>query len=144
MTVSLDEVLKQGKIAEPCLCYTGDVLNGKRMKYNLDYYVRMAKELEKRGAHILGIKDMAGLVKPHAAKVLIDALKNAIDIPIHFHTHDTSGNAVAAVLMAAEAGVDIADAAYSSMAGLTSQPSLNSIVAAVQNTPSYSDRKSVV
>ena len=135
MTVSLDEVLKQGKIAEPCLCYTGDVLDGKRTKYNLDYYVRMAKELEKRGAHILGIKDMAGLVKPHAAKVLIDALKNAIDIPIHFHTHDTSGNAVAAVLMAAEAGVDIADAAYSSMAGLTSQPSLNSIVAAVQNTP---------
>ncbi|MEG0918537.1 MAG: pyruvate carboxylase [Anaerovoracaceae bacterium] len=134
MEVSLDEVLNQGKVAEPCLCYTGDILDVKKEKYNLNYYVNMAKELEKRGAHMIGIKDMSGLVKPMAARKLITALKNEVAIPIHFHTHDTSGNGVASVLMAAGAGCDIVDAAFSSMSGLTSQPNLNSIVAALDFT----------
>ncbi len=134
MEVALDETLNQGMIAEPCLCYTGDILDPSRTKYTLDYYVRMAKELEKRGAHILGIKDMSGLLKPTAASRLIGTLKQEIGIPIHLHTHDTSGNGVATVLMAAQAGVDIVDAAFNSMSGLTSQPALNSIVASLQNS----------
>ncbi len=132
--VSLDEVLAQGKIAEACMCYTGDILDESRDKYSLSYYVNMAKELEKRGAHILGIKDMSGLLKPMAAKKLIEALKNEISIPVHLHTHDTSGNGVATLMMAANAGVDIIDAAFNSMSGLTSQPALNSIVAALEDT----------
>lgn len=134
MEVALDETLNQGKIAEACICYTGDILDESRDKYNLDYYVRMAKELEKRGTHILGIKDMSGLIKPMAAKKLIEALKNEISIPIHLHTHDTSGNGVATLMMAANAGVDIIDGAFNSMSGLTSQPALNSIVAAMEST----------
>ena len=134
MEVALDETLNQGKVAEACICYTGDILDSSRDKYNLDYYVRMAKELEKRGTHILGIKDMSGLIKPVAAKKLIDALKNEISIPIHLHTHDTSGNGVAALMMAGAAGVDIIDAAFNSMSGLTSQPALNSIVASMEGT----------
>ncbi len=132
--VSLDEVLNQGKVAEACMCYTGDILDESRDKYSLSYYVNMAKELEKRGAHILGIKDMSGLLKPMAAKKLIEALKNEISIPVHLHTHDTSGNGVATLMMAANAGVDIIDAAFNSMSGLTSQPALNSIVAALEGT----------
>ena len=132
--VALDETLNQGKIAEACICYTGDILDDSRTKYNLDYYVRMAKTLEKKGTHILGIKDMSGLLKPVAAKKLIEALKNEISIPIHLHTHDTSGNGVATLMMAAAAGVDIVDAAFNSMSGLTSQPALNSIVAAMDST----------
>ena len=134
MEVALDETLNQGKIAEACICYTGDILDDSRIKYNLDYYVRMAKTLEKKGTHILGIKDMSGLLKPVAAKKLIEALKNEISIPIHLHTHDTSGNGVATLMMAAAAGVDIVDAAFNSMSGLTSQPALNSIVAAMDST----------
>jgi pyruvate carboxylase len=134
MEVAIDEVLKSGKIAEACICYTGDILDDRRDKYSLDYYVKLAKEIEKTGVHILGIKDMAALLKPYAAYKLIRALKQEISIPIHLHTHDTSGNGVATVLMAAEAGVDIADTAFNSMAGLTSQPALNSIVAALENT----------
>lgn len=134
MEVALDETLNQGMIAEPCLCYTGDILDASKTKYTLDYYVRMAKELEKRGAHILGIKDMSGLLKPTAASKLVGALKQEIGIPIHLHTHDTSGNGVATVLMAAQAGVDIIDAAFNSMSGLTSQPALNSIVASLQHS----------
>ncbi len=134
MEIAIEETLKQGKIAEACICYTGDILDDTKTKYNLDYYIRMAKELEKRGSHILGIKDMSGLLKPMAAFKLIKALKEEIGIPIHLHTHDTSGNGVATVLMATEAGVDIADAAFNSMAGLTSQPALNSIVAALSNS----------
>lgn len=134
MEVALDEALNQGMIAEPSLCYTGDILDPSRTKYTLDYYVRMAKELEKRGAHILCIKDMSGLLKPTAASKLIGTLKQEIGIPIHLHTHDTSGNGVATVLMAAQAGVDIVDAAFNSMSGLTSQPALNSIVASLQNS----------
>ncbi|QIB69129.1 pyruvate carboxylase [Aminipila butyrica] len=134
MEVALDEVLKQGMVAEPCICYTGDILDETKEKYNLKYYINMAKELEKRGAHILGIKDMTGLLKPMAAKKLVENLKNEIDIPIHLHTHDTSGNGGATYLMAALAGVDIVDAAFNSMAGLTSQPALNTLVAAMENT----------
>ncbi|MCI9100825.1 MAG: pyruvate carboxylase [Lachnospiraceae bacterium] len=134
MEIALDETLNQGKIAEACICYTGDILDESREKYNLDYYVRMAKELERRGSHILGIKDMSGLLKPMAAAKLIKTLKQEIGIPIHLHTHDTSGNGVAAILMAAQAGVDIVDAAFNSMSGLTSQPALNSVVAALQNS----------
>jgi pyruvate carboxylase len=134
MEVALDETLNQGKIAEACMCYTGDILDETREKYNLNYYVKMAKELEREGTHILGIKDMSGLLKPMAAYKLIKALKNEISIPIHLHTHDTSGNGVATVLMASMAGLDIADAAFNSMSGLTSQPALNSIVAALQNS----------
>ena len=134
MEVAMDEVLKQGKVAEPCICYTGDILDETKEKYNLKYYVNMAKELERRGAHILGIKDMTGLIKPLAAKKLVEALKNEIDIPVHLHTHDTSGNGNATNLMAALAGVDIVDAAFNSMSGLTSQPALNTLVAAMENT----------
>ena len=131
MEVALDETLNQGKIAEACICYTGDILDKSRTKYDLKYYINMAKELEKRGTHILGIKDMSGLLKPMAAKVLIENLKQEIGIPIHLHTHDTSGNGVASLMMAANAGCDIIDAAFNSMSGLTSQPALNSIVAAL-------------
>ena len=134
MEVALDETLNQGMIAEPCLCYTGDILDASKTKYTLSYYVRMAKELEKRGAHILGIKDMSGLLKPTAASKLVGALKQEIGLPIHLHTHDTSGNGVATVPMAAQAGVDIVDAAFNSMSGLTSQPALNSIVASLQHS----------
>ncbi len=134
MEVSIDEVLNQGKIVEACMCYTGDILDVNRDKYSLKYYVDMAKKLEKSGAHILGIKDMSALLKPLAADKLIKALKNEIEIPIHLHTHDTSGNGVATLLMAANAGVDIVDTAFNSMSGLTSQPALNSVAAALENT----------
>lgn len=134
MEVAIDEVVKTGKIAEACICYTGDILDESKDKYTLDYYVKMAKEIEKTGAHILGIKDMSALLKPHAAFKLIKALKQEIGLPIHLHTHDTSGNGVATLLMAAEAGVDIVDTAFNSVSGLTSQPALNSVVAALENT----------
>ena len=134
MEVAIDEVRAQGKIAEACICYTGDILDPKKTKYTLEYYVAKAKEIEKAGAHILGIKDMSALLKPYAAHKLITALKKEISIPIHLHTHDTTGNGVATVLMAAEAGVDIVDTAFNSMSGLTSQPALNSVVAALENT----------
>lgn len=134
MKVATEEVLKTGRIAEVTLCYTGDILDEKRKKYDLDYYVKKAVEIEKMGAHILGIKDMSALLKPYAAYKLIKALKREIKIPIHLHTHDTSGNGVATLLMAAEAGVDIVDTAFNAMSGLTSQPALNSVVAALKNT----------
>ncbi len=132
--VSLEEVLKCNKVAEVALCYTGDILDEKRDKYSLEYYVNKAKEIEKMGAHILAIKDMSALLKPYAAKKLITALKNEVSIPIHLHTHDTTGNGVATVLMAADAGVDIVDTTFNGMSGLTSQPALNSVVAALRNT----------
>ncbi|MBP3384660.1 MAG: pyruvate carboxylase [Firmicutes bacterium] len=134
MEVAMDEVLNQNKVAEACIRYTGDILDESRDKYNLQYYVNMAKELEKKGAHMLGIKDMSGLLKPMAAHKLIKALKNEISIPVHLHTHDTSGNGIAAILMASNAGVDVVDAAINSMSGLTSQPALNSVVAALENS----------
>lgn len=131
---ALDEVVNNNKIAEVCVCYTGNILDNTRDKYGLDYYIKKAKEIEKMGAHILGIKDMSALLKPYAAVKLINALKQEISIPIHLHTHDTTGNGVATLLMAASAGVDIIDTAFNSMSGLTSQPALNSIVAALENT----------
>ena len=134
MEVAMDEVLNQDKICQATICYTGDILDPKRDKYPLDYYVKLAKELEHRGAHMLCIKDMSGILKPYAAKKLVSTLKQEIGIPIQLHTHDTSGNQVAACLMAAEAGVDVVDLAISSMAGMTSQPSMNAVVAALQGT----------
>ena len=122
-------------ICEGTICYTGDILDPKRDKYSLSYYVKLAKELEKMGAHTLCIKDMAGLCRPFAAKKLVKALKEEISLPIHFHTHDTSGISASSILMASEAGVDIVDAAISSMSGCTSQPNLNSIAAALEHTP---------
>ena len=132
MEVAMDEVLNQGKLLEATICYTGDILDPKRDKYTLKYYVDMAKELEKRGAHTLCIKDMSGLLKPYAAKKLVSALKQEVGLPIHLHTHDTTGNQVAAYLMAAEAGVDIVDCATASLSSLTSQPSLSAVVAALE------------
>ncbi len=139
MKISIEEVLKAGKIAEVCMCYTGDVLDKAKTKYDMAYYVKMAKEIEKTGAHILGIKDMSALLKPYAAHELIKELKREVNIPIHLHTHDTTGNGVATVLMANQAGVDIVDVAFNSMASLTSQPALGSVVAALKNTESESN-----
>lgn len=132
MTLAIDTVRESGKIAEAAMCYTGDILDPTRRKYDLDYYKRLAKELEASGAHILGIKDMAGLLKPQAAYELISTLKEAVDIPIHLHSHDTSGNGILMYAKAIEAGVDIVDVAVSSMAGLTSQPSANSLYYALE------------
>ncbi|WP_038037126.1 pyruvate carboxylase [Thermopetrobacter sp. TC1] len=134
MKISIEEVLKTGKICEAVMCYTGDILDPNRPKYDLDYYVKLARELKATGTHILGIKDMAGLLKPPAAKILVKAIKEETGLPVHFHTHDTSGIAGASILAAAEAGVDAADAAMDAMSGLTSQPCLGSIVEALRNT----------
>jgi pyruvate carboxylase len=134
MKISIEEVKKQGKICEAAICYTGDILDKNREKYNLKYYIDLAKELEKMDVDIICIKDMAGLCKPYAAKKLIKTLKQEVEKPIHFHTHDTSGNGEASILMAIEAGVDIVDAAISSMSGLTSQPNMNSIIRAITHT----------
>ncbi|MDQ6596242.1 pyruvate carboxylase [Bacillus salipaludis] len=132
MELAIDAVRDSGKIAEATMCYTGDILDPSRRKYDLDYYKNLAKELEQSGAHILGIKDMAGLLKPQAAYDLISALKESVEIPIHLHTHDTSGNGLFMYAKAIEAGVDIVDVAASSMAGLTSQPSANSLYYALE------------
>ncbi|KKC35859.1 pyruvate carboxylase [Devosia epidermidihirudinis] len=131
MRVSLDAVIEEGKVAEGVVCYTGDLLDPDRAKYDLKYYVALAKELEAAGAHVLGLKDMAGLLKPAAAKKLIATLKEEIGLPIHLHTHDTSGVASATVLAAVEAGVDAVDAAMDALSGTTSQPTLGSLVAAL-------------
>ncbi len=135
MRVAMDAVLDSGKICEGSICYTGDILDPDRAKYDLKYYVGMARELQDAGAHVLGLKDMAGLLKPASASVLVRALKDEIDIPVHFHTHDTSGIAGASILAASEAGVDAVDAAMDAFSGATSQPCLGSIVTALQNTP---------
>jgi pyruvate carboxylase len=134
MRVSMDAVREAGKLCEGAMCYTGDILDPKRAKYSLRYYVDLAHELEAAGAHIIGIKDMAGLLKPAAATVLVKALREATDLPIHFHTHDTSGIAAASVIAAVEAGVDAFDAAMDSMSGLTSQPCLGALVEALADT----------
>ncbi|WP_059104991.1 pyruvate carboxylase [Shouchella shacheensis] len=127
MKPAVEAVRASGKVAEAAVCYTGDILDSSKTKYDLAYYKNVAKELEASGAHILGIKDMAGLLKPEAAYQLVSELKNAISIPVHLHMHDTSGNGVFAYARAIDAGVDIVDVAVSSMAGLTSQPSANSL-----------------
>ncbi len=134
MRPAIDAVLESGKLCEAAICYTGDLTDPQRSKYDLGYYVSLARELEAAGAHILGIKDMAGLCKPAAARTLVTALRQEIAIPIHFHTHDTSGASAASVLAAVEAGVDAVDAAMDSMSGLTSQPSLGSIAAALRHS----------
>lgn len=134
MRLAIDSVRDTGKIAEASICYTGDILDARRPKYDLRYYVNLAKELQSAGAHILGIKDMAGLLKPQAAYELIAALKDAVTIPIHLHTHDTSGNGIYTYARAIDAGVDIVDVAVSSMAGLTSQPSANTLYYALEHS----------
>jgi pyruvate carboxylase len=121
-------------ICEAAICYTGDILDPTRTKYSLQYYVKLAKQLVAMGTHVLGIKDMAGLCKPYAAYALVKALREEVGVPIHFHTHDTSGINSGSVLRACDAGVDIADAALAAMAGMTSQPCLNGIVAALRHT----------
>ncbi len=134
MKVSMEATRKTGRVCEAAICYTGDILDPARDKYPLAYYVRLAKELERMGAHILAIKDMAGLCKPYAAEKLVRTLREETGLPVHFHTHDTSGLNAASILKASEAGVDVADAAAASMSGTTSQPNLNSIVAALAHT----------
>jgi pyruvate carboxylase len=126
---------RTGGIAEACICYTGDIMDPKRKKYSLQYYVDLAKQLEDNGAHILAIKDMAGLLKPYAAEILVKELKKSIDLPIHLHTHDTSSIQNASYLKAIEAGVDVVDVALSSLSGLTSQPNFNVLVESLRNTP---------
>ncbi|MDC3412794.1 pyruvate carboxylase [Aquibacillus sp. 3ASR75-11] len=132
MTLAIDAARENNKVAEAAMCYTGDILDSKRTKYNLAYYTKLAKELEGAGAHVLGIKDMAGLLKPEAAYQLISALKETINIPIHLHTHDTSGNGIFTYARAVEAGVDVVDVASGPMAGLTSQPSATSLYYALE------------
>ena len=123
---------RTGAVAEACLCYTGDILDPDRKKFTLQYYLDLARRLEDEGAHIIAIKDMAGLLKPYAAQVLISELKTAVDLPIHLHTHDTTSIQASTYLKAIEAGVDVVDVALSSMSGLTSQPNFNSLVATMQ------------
>jgi len=132
MEVSIRHIQKTGKVAEVAICYTGDVANPHRPKYGLGYYTDLARRIEDTGAHFLCIKDMAGLLRPRAAGMLMDALLATVKIPIHLHMHDTSGNGVAALLVAIEHGVHIVDGAFASMAGLTSQPSLNALIAALR------------
>ena len=134
MQVAIDAVGETGKIIEAAICYSGDIQNPAKQKYSLDYYLELACRYQEMGAHILGIKDMAGLLKPGAARLLITALKQEIDLPVHLHTHDTSGISAATVLAAVEAGADIVDAAIDSMSGLTSQPNMGAIVASLEHT----------
>ncbi len=134
MKMPIEESLKTGKIVEGTICYTGDISSPKETKYTLDYYVKKALELESLGCHAIAIKDMAGLLKPLAAKELITTLKNEVHVPLHLHTHDSTGNGVSTVLMAAEAGVDIVDLAIESMSSLTSQPSMNAVTEALRGT----------
>ncbi len=134
MRIAMDAVIEQNRVCEAAICYTGDILNPDRAKYDLKYYVAMGKELKAAGAHVLGLKDMAGLLKPAAARILIKALKEEVGLPIHFHTHDTSGIAGATILAAADAGVDAVDAAMDAFSGGTSQPCLGSVVEALAHT----------
>ncbi len=141
---AMEEVKNNGKICEAAISYTGNILDKNRTKYTLEYYIKLASQLKEAGADIIAIKDMAGLVKPYAAEILVKEIKKETGLPVHFHTHDTSGNGEASFLMAIEGGVDIVDLAMSSMASLTSQPSLNSIIAALKQTDkasSVNDKK---
>jgi pyruvate carboxylase len=135
MQVAIEAAQKTGRIVETAICYTGDVSDPRRKKYDLKYYVDLAKEVVRRGTHLLAIKDMAGLLKPRAATMLVKALKDAVDVPLHLHMHDTSGNSIAAYMAAIDAGVDVVDGAVSSMAGMTSQPSLSSLAFALAGSP---------
>ena len=135
MRVAMDAVCEAGRVCEGTICYTGDLLDPARSKYDLRYYVSMGRELRDAGAHVLGLKDMAGLLKPTAAGPLVRALKEEVGLPIHFHTHDTAGAGIAAILAAAEAGVDAVDAAMDALSGNTSQPTLGTVVEALRRTP---------
>ncbi len=135
MRVSIDAGAEADKVAEGAICYTGDMLDPNRSKYDLKYYVALAKELEAAGAHVLGLKDMAGLLKPAAARKLIEVLKQEVGLPIHLHTHDTSGAAAATIMAAVDAGVDAVDGAMDALSGTTSQPTLGSLVAALKDGP---------
>ncbi|MCF6445213.1 pyruvate carboxylase [Nereida sp. MMG025] len=134
MRVAMDAVIESNKVCEGTICYTGDLLNPERSKYDLKYYVDMGKELKAAGAHVLGLKDMAGLMKPASASILIKALKEEVGLPIHYHTHDTAGSAVATILAASAAGVDAVDCAMDSFSGNTSQATLGTVVEALKNT----------
>ena len=134
MRVAMDAVVEANKVCEGTICYTGDIFDPERAKYDLKYYVQMGKDLKAAGAHILGLKDMAGLLKPAAARVLVKALKSEVGLPIHFHTHDTAGIACATILAASEAGVDAVDCAMDALSGNTSQATLGSVVSALQNS----------
>lgn len=134
MKMPIEESLKTGKIVEGAICYTGDLSNPNETKYTLDYYLQKAKELEALGIHMFAIKDMAGLLKPYAAYQLVSALKSELKIPVHLHTHDTTGAGVATVLKASEAGVDVVDLAIESMSSCTSQPSMNAVVESLRGT----------
>jgi pyruvate carboxylase len=134
MKVSIEAARKSGKVCEAAICYTGNLMDPKRDKYPLNYYVRKARELERMGAQILAIKDMAGVCRPYAAEKLVKTLREETGLPIHFHTHDTSGINASSLLKASEAGVDVVDGAIASLSGTTSQPNLNSLVAALANT----------
>jgi pyruvate carboxylase len=139
MKVSMESVLETGKLLEGAICYTGDMLDPARPKYDLDYYLVMARDLKASGCHIIGLKDMAGVLKPAAAKVLVPAIKQETSLPVHLHTHDTSGASVATVLAAVDVGVDAIDAAMDSFSGLTSQPNLGAIVEALRFTDRDTD-----
>ncbi|MBK4215863.1 pyruvate carboxylase [Paracoccus caeni] len=134
MRVAMDAVIESGKICEGTVCYTGNMLDPERSKYDLQYYIRTAKDLKAAGAHVLGLKDMAGLLRPAAASVLVKALKEEVGLPVHFHTHDTSGLASATILAAAAAGVDAVDCAMDAFSGGTSQPTLGSIIEALDGS----------
>jgi pyruvate carboxylase len=135
LRVAIDAVRHEAKLCEAAICYTGDILDAKRSKFDLKYYVDLAKQLEHLGANLLAIKDMAGLCKPYAARLLIRTLKQEIGIPIHFHTHDSAGGQIASILLAAEEQVDIVDAAMAPLSGMTSQPNLNTLVEALRFSP---------
>ena len=135
MRVAIDAVLASGKLCEAAICYTGNLGDPKEKKYTLDYYLGLARELKAAGTHVLGIKDMAGMCRPRAAYSLVKALKDEIGLPVHFHTHDTSGISAASVLAAIDAGADAVDGAIDAMSGLTSQPNLGSLVEALRNGP---------
>ena len=134
MRVAMDAVIEQNKVCEGTICYTGDILDPDRAKYDLKYYVAMGQELRDAGAHVLGLKDMAGLLKPASAKVLIKALKEQVGLPVHFHTHDTAGVACATILAAADAGVDAVDCAMDALSGNTSQATLGTVVESLRHT----------
>ena len=134
MRVAMDAVVEAGKVCEGTICYTGDIFDPDRAKYDLQYYVTMGKDLKAAGAHVLGLKDMAGLLKPAQARVLVKALKSEVGLPIHFHTHDTAGSATATILAASEAGVDAVDCAMDALSGNTSQATLGTVVSALQHT----------
>ncbi len=135
MRVAVEAVRRTGRLCETAICYTGNLSNPRQTKYDLQYYIRLARELKAMGAHVLGIKDMAGLCQPRAAATLVKALKEEIGLPVHFHTHDTSGIAAASVLAAIEAGADAVDGAIDALSGLTSQPNLGSIVESLRHGP---------